>query len=342
MPPPLEKFKYADFWKTWQMLGTPVTTSDMVVHEYRANYPVIKYQSSSSSEGPERPFLHKGMLARRLASDDPLVLEHPEKYRYGAYVVFSKVQNMDNQDAAWNAIRRKKELYIVDICKKNGVADLTSSESDPPTTMYTADHFSFIVSPNDPPHTKLRFHRTEYVPFTATTGRCLRVQSHLPLEFPMDSLVAKLSHEMRVKYDPLWVKGIFARGLVPMADSATAATPSSSDGGAARRRSLNRPMRIKTFDQLWYRLPIAHMLVFAVPTVRDDEDGDTDFLATETYDVTVYVRSRSMEAQRGIRMQHARWFRIASNQVNNQVNNQGQLERSIAKAFSGIQWSDLT
>ncbi len=321
----------------------------MIAHDYRVDYNAIKDAIKFPEEEPtkkknnaavvqrKQPFLHNGMTAYRIDANDPLVTIHKRRYAHGAYIVFPRIRNPNNMDAAMASIHRKKEMYIVDICEKSCQAEDDDDDAQGPTSIntstnvFTADHFSFVVNPGAPSASRLRFHRTEYVPVTAETGRSLRIDSPLPLEFPLDSLQSRLSQEMLTRYKR-WVCDIFKRLSDPNNDDDHHHPASSSIGGglSSRSRHLHRPLSIKSFDELWYRLPIARMLVFAVPTPTLSTDD------VPTHDVTVFVQSRA-SPPKGI-MQHARCFRMASSSVIHRV----KLEAKIAKAFSGVQWSEMS
>jgi hypothetical protein len=79
-------------------LGSHV--KDVQCHVYEADYIAMKYDTT----GRQQPFKHRGMLARRLADDDPLVIDRLNEYRYGAYVVFARNNTAADEERA----RRRK------------------------------------------------------------------------------------------------------------------------------------------------------------------------------------------------------------------------------------------
>lgn len=307
-------FRYAEFWKLLTSGSVGRSAPDVFVVGYRADYPIAK---KYDKHGRQSSFLTLGMQARRLdvASFDPLVHARPDEYRHGAYLVFrDNGRNGEKQEANL----RTKDLFVVDVQEKTVPIDLEGRE-DNATKIHVADHFTFVVQPNDRMEKKLHFHRTEYLPYAPERGRSDRRDSYLPLQFdcPVDvprCLTPKLDPELR-KHS-MWIHDILTRHL-------NAANLLTSTGGSRRKKrdGTSTLRRSNSFDDIWRNLPVHSMFIFAVAT--DD---------TSVHHVTVFLRIRNAPS---VLMQHAFHF-CMSERPDERV-----LQSRIVELMKDMAWTEL-
>jgi hypothetical protein len=302
----MDMFRYSAFWHAFRQLGTPA--DDVRCHLYEADYVAMKYGGTRQPENNPEPFKHRGFLARRLDEDDPLVRAHPERYQYGAYVVFPR----DEQ---------RKALYLVDVTRR----EITDDVPEPPETrvLFTADHFTLIVNDRDTTGNKLHLHRTEYYPNTFERGQVVRRLAPLPLEFPLGSLKDLQARLGSLGNMTRWVHAILTR---------PESTVNTTTGGSRgrRRRSFGRPRRaarVATFDDIFRRLPVDKLLVIAIP--RPASNSEEEY--KDEYDVTVFVRRRAPHMTRRV---NDLCFSFEMSKT--EVDDERRLRARIAWAFEGI------
>ncbi len=303
-------FRYASFWRAFRELGSPA--DDVVCNEYIPDYQAIKYHSST---GQQQVFKHRGMTARRLDPDDPLVISQHPRYQHGAYVVFPRNNTTTEEEQA----KRRKALYIVDLTRHFLVDDVINESR----TFFTADHFSFIVNDNDKTGNKLHLHRTEYRPKTFEKGNVDHTPGHIPLEFPLERPEDLHSRLGFLAFKTRWVYSILKRpeGLPSLQSS-----PSSTGGAGRRRRSRRHNRQVASFDDIFINLPVDRLLVFGIPRLGP---------GSNTMDVTVFVRRRAPHMSRG---QNDICFAFEMETAN--VADEFRLRQRIAQAFIGVQPGD--
>lgn len=305
------QFKYATFWHEFRRLGSHV--DDVHCHMYDADYIAMKYDTT----GRQQPFKHRGMSARRLAVDDPLVIDRLNEYQYGAYVVFARNDTAANEERA----RRRKELFIVDLKHHELVDDVKNTRRK----FFTADHFSFVVNDNDRNGTKLHFHRTEYLPQAFYQGQVSHVHAHLPLEFPLASVRDLHARLGRLALKARWVHAIMKR---PSADADVTDGDANEQvgGGRRRRRRRGKTASVATFDDIFRNLPVEKLLVLAVP-----RPGDASISS-----VTIFVKRRAPHMSRGTN-DIAFSFEMAQADAEDE----GILKERIARAFERVERRDF-
>jgi hypothetical protein len=255
-----------------------------------------------SRSGDVVPFLHCGMVARKLSTDDPIVATRPQKYGYGAYIVTNRAERDKNA--------RVKNLFIVDVAAKHVEDGL----------IFTADHFSFMIKHSDKSGKKLHLHRTEYVPISKERGRILRSHNHLPLTFELPTSAETFKHGPLVRADfKPW-----ASWLYDVITAHRIANMSDQSGGSKRRRAA-RVRRVQTFEDIWWNLPIESILVFAVPTPQHPHH----------HDVTIIVKDRLRKSP------SATWpsfhARVAASEASTDVG----IRNIVARAMRDVVWEDF-
>jgi hypothetical protein len=246
-------FKYSSWWSAVKDVGD--VCDDVYVHSYTPHYKAMKI----NRQGTVQPFLHRGMLAKRIPQDHPLIDKYAEDFAYGGYIVQSVVNTAEQREHK----QRKKELYIVNVVKRTR----PFAHGD---VMFTADHFSFLI--NHSVRLKLQLHRTNYA-----EGRADPIPNHLPLEFRVTTIDAFANahvHSQRFRPYANIVHDILT--MLP-----TPASQTQSDG-KPRHGPRKRSGRVATFDDIWWNLPIRYVRVFAIPTPEN----------AGQHDVTVYVVNR--------------------------------------------------
>lgn len=257
-------FDYGAWWRTMKNVGEPA--DDVYAHEYTPDFVAIKYDGA---RGGAKPFKHRGMQARRLASDDPLVASNPVFYRHGAYVLFEASEGTEE--------REQKNVCIVDVQKKAYEIFDESGNLVEATNVFVADHFSFRVSTNDDRSgRRLKFHRTEYVPDGPGVGWRKQIDNFLPTVFDMGAgreafarqwLVPQMLRHAKVIHDMLAIDRD---------------RPAVIEGGAAKRtRRQRRAIGDKTFESLFKSLPLKRIIVISIPSAQQAR-----------HDVTIIVEDR--------------------------------------------------
>lgn len=315
-------FRYATFWRAFRELGEP--TADVICHEYLADYHAIKYHSTTSQAGV---FKHRGMLARRLSADDPLVTSQHPRYQHGAFVVYPRNETPAEEERA----KRRKELYIVDLTRH----ELTDNVLEETRTIYTADHFSFIVNDNDKTGNKLHMHRTKYLPKTFEQGNVDHTPGHVPLEFPLESPEALRERIGKLAFETRWIYAILTRpDDMQIQSSRTNQVEANRSGGGRRSGRRRRQRRVATFDDIFLNLPVDRLLVFAFPEPENAAASSISTLTTSTpnHHVTVFVRRRAPHMSRG-RNDICFSFSFSSQSVADEP----RLRARVAQAFKGVE-----
>jgi hypothetical protein len=300
------RFDYNDYRDRMKKLGTE--TRDVVVRMYTADYRAMKFTDRSLSK--IQPFFHRGMTARVLSKDDPLM--SMPTFRLGAFIVYP------NEDEKPDA---KKQLFIV------SPEEHRSKKNEP---FFTADHFSFVVNPSAVVGKRLNFHKTEYIPDKLADGFGLASHSFIPLPnlFDLPDSVEGLvqsglfGEDIPKEYADLY-HSIFTRHLVSQSSM-------NGGGGSKRRKRGAAASRVRkasgrnerTFDDLWRELPIHSILVFGL--VREDDAK----IAT----VTVFVTDRFNYSNGP--QQSASVFMMPSNLLDND----DEVQVRIAKVLSSLRW----
>ncbi len=303
-------FHYTTFWREFRRLGTPAP--DVECHEYIPDYHAIKYHSKN---GTKQKFKHQGMQARRLTADDPLVVSQPTKYQHGAFVVFARTEAPEEEERA----KRGKNLYIVDLARHTVLDEGTGKTR----TFYTADHFSLLADQHDASETKLHLHRTKYTPQTFSRGIVNRIAGHLPLEFPL------ANHEdLRKRLGMLTLQSPWVYSILTRVECQYHHNSQIQDGGTRgrHRRNARRRGRVATFDDIFVKLPVARLSVFAIPRPG----------SSSQYDVTVFVRRRAPHMSRG-QNDLCFSFEVSSEDVTDEL----RMRAHIASAFEGVERRDF-
>jgi hypothetical protein len=262
-------WKYADMWEWYRDdrggLFTP--TSDVVVHIYNANYPVIKFRTPRQGDhqvegvdvGPSEPFLQRHCRAATIPASLSASAPH------GAFVVIED----PTSHAAIASANRSKNLYFVfpSVYENFGIV--------------AADHFSFCVNSKDPAW-PIRLHLTEYQPRlrNPSVGSVLHHKNYLPAT--MEDLPATdfPAFRSRVVRNPNLTDNAATLKVVEdlmklMAVPFVHPVAGTVGGGAGRRGRRQRQRQrqaaaasaagLDEFEQLWYRLPLRKVVVFGVP-----------------------------------------------------------------------------
>jgi hypothetical protein len=290
------EFDYACMWRYYRSAGTPtVDSADKDIafaHHYRADYSALK---KYDKDGDVRPFIFKKMQVAILKDSDPLSGPH------GTYVV------VDGAPLT-GCLQAKKNLYVVTpVLHDNG--------SD---RILACDHFSFSANKGVVERKQLQFHRTEYVPISATklqTGNIRRIPSFMPLKFQLPANEAAF---LKTGYiDSL---SDHSSTLFELFTRPWSAFGNGGGRQDTRRRRLRRmPPSEGDFDHIWTRLPIYSLLVLGVPSTVSGH-----------WDVTMVVTDRYKDERF---MEAAYLFRVRSTD---------DLRVEIGKRFEGQIWDDYT
>ena len=259
------QFKYSSFWEHYCGIGE--VADDVFVRMYTADYLAMKYEDRARA-AEMRPFMNRGMTARRLPPDDPL--RRHDLFRLGAFVVHKADRRADT----------KKQVYVV---------HPREHHDEGLGTYYTADHFSFVLNRHGP--RPLNLHYTTYTAVAALSvpGRPRGIVAHefspLPTSFDLPSTASGLRQSgiLRQVMADVHSNVLFTMLSQPFTTdpgpSSSAPASSSVEGGSSgRRRRRQREAAIRarvaarevaagrrTFDDLWHELPIHNMLVVGIP-----------------------------------------------------------------------------
>ena len=305
-------FEYGAFRDHYSGLGD--VANDVFVRIYTADYRAMKFATATPGAvtAEMRPFLHRGMTARVLPTDDPL--RRLPMFRFGAYIVHPIQED-----------KKKQQLFVVSPWEHG---------DDTHGTYFTADHFSFVVNPSANAGRRLNFHRTVYVPDNIVRGEGLATHAFNPLP---------TSFALPTSADALARSGLFsahvpreyAEVLVAMLSRPFTVGP--IEGGAAGRKKRRARRRVvaaararraagrgeRQFDDLWRELPVHSLLVFGLP-------GPGDSIS-----VTVFVTDRfkySSAPQRSA---------VAFTVSEDVIQDDATLEARIAEALASLSWDGM-
>lgn len=298
------RFEYAPWWRAMRQAGEP--DRQVYAHEFHPDHIAIKYEGNADRPGNEVTFVHRAMDVRRLGPDDPLVAHNPGFYEHGAFVVYNRVDGPDQERR--NA--KAKNLYVVDVQKKVGETYDENGQLKERRVVHAADHFSFVLGAEGG-NRALKFHRTEYVPTTATTGWRAQINNFLPPDFDVDDSRAF----MRERLHP----GMLKHAKVVFDLFSIARHPGVTGGTRQRRRARPRPAVGERFGDLFRTLPLRKVLVFAMPHGA-------------AHDVTIFVEHR------------LRASGLAPSFVVPGVQSAGDvavIRQVVADAMHGLTWDDF-
>ena len=248
---------------------------------YTADYVTMKYEDRTRV-AEMRPFMNRGMTARRLPPDDPL--RRHDLFQLGAYVVHRADRRGD----------AKKQLYVV---------HPREQQDDGLGTYYTADHFSFVLNRHGP--RPLNLHYTTYATVAALSvpgrprGLVAREFSPLPTSFDLPATASELRQSGLLRQVMADVHSEVLSTMLSQPfvddDDDRASAPTPTEGGSTgRRRRRQRDAAIsarvaarevaggrRSFDDLWRELPVHSMLIIGIPPLMSDEQATVTVVITD-------------------------------------------------------------
>jgi hypothetical protein len=290
-------FKYASWWNAMIEYGIP--RDDVYVHHYTPDFSAMKF----SRKGEAEPFLHRGMVAKEIPQDHPLMIKYQEDFQYGGYIVQAAAHTHEDQEKK----HKKKELYVVNIVKH--IAPFSHGN-----TMFTADHLSFLI--NHSVRLKLQMHRTSYA-----GGRADAIENHLPLQFSLKTVQEfTAEHIHKQRFSP------YTDALYDVITMLPSSSEQQQVGGKSKKRKTRRQVHVESFDDIWWNLPIRFMRVFVVPTPGGNG----------THDISVYAIHR-LQRDRDLTDNLAFFRRVPSLRAQSEP----ELRRIIGEMMTGITPEDF-
>jgi hypothetical protein len=305
-------FDYGEFFRFFNNGQNPETQEmldNIVVRIYESDYVAMKYDR----EEKLTPFVNRGVTVRRSPVD-------VQGARYGTFVVTHLGSNS------------QKKMYVVTPQNIRGY----NVDSPKNLKLIAANHYSFLLNRGDKRGLPLHFHKTMYLATSedCAAGVCNHTPSHLPSQFQLerlpDLLNDKLKHEAPKLLRLFGAPWSQSRGHRENQDGGSRGSRSNRRRRQRQRRREGQPG--ESFADIWRRLPLHRVLVFAVksPTEGQDHDQNQD----REFDVTVFLHDR-LRHELNLRQGFA--FRASRGEVQDEELLQGRL----AQRMTRMKWDDF-